>query len=410
MDFKIADRGGWILDPIIGLHENVGELDFTSLFPNIMVKHNLSGETVNCSCCPNSTHLVPETGYRICLRRRGVVPKSIRIALVKRAKYKQLIRETDDQELRTRYKNRVAALKWILVTCFGYLGFRKAKFGHRDAHMATCAFSRDVLRKTVEISESSGFRVVHGIVDSIWVWREDARNEDYEELGEKIQRLLDFPVSFEGKYRWIVFLPSRQSLGRPVLNRYYGVFYDGEIKMRGIETRRHDIPALVRECQLSMIEELAKARDAAEFHRRIPVSLNILRKYVERVLLGDVDLEDLVITKQVSKLPDEYEHNVGQALASLQLKSLGLEVKPGQNVSYILLDSDHTSPRKRVLVNALLDEASGYDSAGYVELLVSSVETILEVFGLNRDRIYSELKDVLGLGNKILVPSTLLDA
>src|SRR5271167_1557821 len=41
-----TDRGALILSPRVGLHENVGELDFESLFPNIIVKHNISYETV----------------------------------------------------------------------------------------------------------------------------------------------------------------------------------------------------------------------------------------------------------------------------------------------------------------------------------------------------------------------------
>jgi DNA polymerase I len=39
------DRGGLILSPVTGLHENVAALDFESMFPNILIKHNISYET-----------------------------------------------------------------------------------------------------------------------------------------------------------------------------------------------------------------------------------------------------------------------------------------------------------------------------------------------------------------------------
>ena len=38
----IADRGGLIYEPVIGVHEKVAEFDFASLYPSIMLKKNLS--------------------------------------------------------------------------------------------------------------------------------------------------------------------------------------------------------------------------------------------------------------------------------------------------------------------------------------------------------------------------------
>ena len=37
--------------PPIGLHTRVAEVDFASMYPTIMAIHNISPETVNCSCC-----------------------------------------------------------------------------------------------------------------------------------------------------------------------------------------------------------------------------------------------------------------------------------------------------------------------------------------------------------------------
>ena len=39
---SIADRGGLIYEPEVGVHEQVAEFDFESLYPNIMRKYNLS--------------------------------------------------------------------------------------------------------------------------------------------------------------------------------------------------------------------------------------------------------------------------------------------------------------------------------------------------------------------------------
>jgi DNA polymerase elongation subunit (family B) len=114
-ELVVADRGGFIFEPEIGIHDDVGELDFSSLYPTIMLKHNLSGETVKCKCCPHSADRVPELGLNICEKWLGIVPRSLDILLRKRAIYKKYKKEASDPPTRLRYDQRQAALKWILV-------------------------------------------------------------------------------------------------------------------------------------------------------------------------------------------------------------------------------------------------------------------------------------------------------
>jgi len=110
-----ADRGGFVYEPSTGIYDDVGELDFSSLYPMTMLKENLSGETVGCECCPDSPLRVPELGYSICQRWQGIVPRSLDVLLRKRASYKSLRKEGLDPPLRDRVENCQGALKWILV-------------------------------------------------------------------------------------------------------------------------------------------------------------------------------------------------------------------------------------------------------------------------------------------------------
>jgi DNA polymerase I len=114
-ELVVADRGGFVFEPKVGIHDDVGELDFTSLYPTIMLNHNLSGETVRCKCCPDSVDKVPELGFNICEKWVGIVPRSLDILLRKRALYKRYKKEAKDSPTRLRYDQRQAALKWILV-------------------------------------------------------------------------------------------------------------------------------------------------------------------------------------------------------------------------------------------------------------------------------------------------------
>ncbi len=389
-DLLVADRGGFIFEPKIGFHTEVFEVDFTSMFPVLMQTRNISAETVLCSCCPNSKLRVPELGYHICEKRRGIVPKTLDMLLMKRLRYKELMRQTADERLRRIYDLRQAALKWILVTCFGYLGYRNARFGKVDAHIAVCAFAREILLRTARLAEEHGFEVVHGIVDSLWIKKPGASPKEVAEFCREASALTGVPLNVEGKYRWIVFLPSKIFPQIPVLNRYYGVLDDGRVKMRGVEARRADTPPYIAKAQREMIKVLASASNFEEFSSRIPEALRVLRGYCERLLNGKLSINDLLIKKRISKSPEEYSHDVFQALAAKQLKDAGFNVYPGQAVQYLIADADNRSPNRRVKAAQLLNANSKFDVKKYLELLLEAGETLLKVFGYNMDKIRSQ--------------------
>ena len=209
LELFLADRGGLILEPEIGLHEKIAEFDFVSLYPNIMLKRNVSAETILCDCCfDNPKFRVPELNYHIC-NKKGLIPEALEIVLDKRLRYKNLKNKTSNPVLQDIYDKRQSSLKWILVTSFGYLGFSNAKFGRIDAHIAVCAFARNILSQTMQIAEDMNFDVLHGIVDSIWVKNKNsAVKNDYFKLKETIKNETGFDISFEGVYKWIAFLPS----------------------------------------------------------------------------------------------------------------------------------------------------------------------------------------------------------
>ncbi len=112
----VSDKGGLTYQPLVGLFEEVGELDFSSMYPTMMNRFNISPETVGCACCPDSH--VPEIHYTICTRRRGLVPQVLDHLLERRAYYKRRKREVTG-DARALYDQRQTALKWCLVTCLG---------------------------------------------------------------------------------------------------------------------------------------------------------------------------------------------------------------------------------------------------------------------------------------------------
>jgi DNA polymerase elongation subunit (family B) len=344
---------------------------------------------------------VPELDYNICEKRKGIVPKTLDLLLKKRLKYKSLMREASDVRLRQVYDMRQSALKWILVTCFGYLGYRNARFGKVDAHIAVCAFARDALLKTARLAEEHGFEVVHGIVDSLWIEKAGVTPREVVDFCREASNLVGVPLNVEGKYRWIVFLPSKITPEVPVLNRYYGVFEDGRIKMRGIEARRTDTPEFIKKAHLEMIKVLSDALGYEEFVKRIPAALQVLRGYVEKLLHGDVSVEELLVSKRLSKHPQNYAHDVFQAVAAKQLLAVGFDVYPGQTVRFLIVDADNRSPNNRVRAAELLNGRRRFDVQKYLEMLLEAGETLFSVFGYDLERIrnhvvYGEKQLILG--------------
>ncbi len=381
----VADRGGFIFEPRVGVFDSVGEIDFSSMYPSLMVKKNISPETVLCKCCPESTLKVPELGWRICERQVGLIPRVLKLILEKRLDYKRLRNRTQDPARRGIYDLRQGALKWVLVSCFGYLGYRNARFGKIDSHIAVCAFARDVLLRTAHIAERRGFENMHGIVDCLWLRKQGAVEEDYLELCREIEEDTGLPIGFEGIYKWIVFLPSKVNRNIPVLNRYFGVFRNGEIKVRGIEACRSDTPQFICDAQLEVIKVLAKAQSRADIPALILDAIRVLRGYVDRLKAGRVDVEEFIIATRLSKDPEEYDRSLLQAIAAKQLFREGGRIHAGETIRYLIKDADNSNSNLRVTPLPFLGSVSRYDGREYLKMLINAASTVLEPFGLTRE-------------------------
>lgn len=371
-ELLLADRGGLVYQPVLGLHENVGELDFASMFPAIMATFNVSPETVNCACCRN--HTVPELGYSLCEKRRGLVPRTVAPLIAKRSRYKALRDTTADPVSRQRYDNCQNALKWLLVTCFGYLGYKNARFGRIEAHEAINCLGREKLLVAKETAEQDGFRLLHAIVDSLWVHKPGASADDYRRLGEVIAARTGLPVALEKVYNILVFCPSRTARDLPVPNRYFGFSRDGGIKVRGLEVRRHDAPPWVKRMQEAVLKILAGASDAWDYAARLAPAESIFRAYLQAVLEGTVPPAELVIRKRLSTYPERYAKSSLVAVVARQLQAAGVELRPGESVDYIITNATAPLPEDRACPWTHFNGDRPYDRQKYAELLVKAFE------------------------------------
>jgi len=392
-DLLVADKGGLVFQPKLGLFEHVAEIDFASMYPTMMALHNISPETVLCGCCENQK--VPEVGYTICEKREGLVPKVLRPLLKRRTWLKSMAKRSEKGEI---YHRKQTALKWMLVTCFGYLGYRNARFGRIEAHEAVTAFGREKLLQAKEICEEAGFELLHALTDSLWIRKEGTTEEEVLTLCEKISEATGVVMNLEGLYRWIAFLPSKGNVESPVANRYFGLFRDGKIKARGLSFRRSDTPPLVGEAQLRMLDLLAKADGKEAFSSKIPEILELLLEHSLLLQEGRVKPEDLAITKRISQEANAYKVDSLTALAAQQMEDFGVSVHPGEKVRYIIRAPQSRVKEERVRPFPFVGPGDTYDVKTYQRLLLKATEELLIPVGYDQKRIEAFLKRALGEG------------
>jgi DNA polymerase-2 len=443
------DKGGLTFMPRIGLHTQVAEVDFASMYPTIMAIHNISPETVNCSCClgegarggqplpppPNPllqpltggwegslrggrgivdppvlpSTLVPEAGYRLCRRREGLVPRTLRPILALREQLKARAQELPPEAAR-QYKQRQNALKWMLVTCFGYLGYKNARFGKIEAHEAVTAYGRDKLLTAKETFEAAGFTMLHGLTDCLWVQKPGGAfrrggpacppsggrthrcaptrgnstaltasqyEAELEELCAQVFRLTGVKLALEGVYRWIFFMPSKQDPQRPVATRYFGVFADGSLKVRGLMCRRRDTPPFVRRAQEAMLAKMAQAATPGELAALRPELEEMAEGFRQHLQEGGINPQELVITRVLSQPVTDYKVDTPTALAARQLEAAGIPIQPGEKVRYVHREGKRGPKECRVAAAPFLETLDGYDTTIYLELLERAVAEVM---------------------------------
>ncbi len=265
-DLFASDQGGLVYQPVIGLHRDVAEIDFVSMYPGIMVHFNISPETTGPQR-PDARRL-EELETPLDPEHPGLVPQTLGPLLEKRLALKSRLASLPRWDAQRKpCQARSSAHKWLLVTCFGYLGYKNARFGRIEAHEAVTAYGREALLRAKETAEDLGFTVLHLYVDGLWVKKEGASTvTDFQPLLEAIIERTDLPIALDGVFRWVAFVGSRLDGRVPVANRYFGVFQDGSLKIRGIETRRRDAPPFVAETQLQILELMAGVPDAKAWY------------------------------------------------------------------------------------------------------------------------------------------------
>ncbi|AOL17495.1 DNA polymerase II [Sulfolobus sp. A20] len=236
-ELKSVDKGGLILFPKIGCYNNVSQLDFSSMYPSLIVKYNISAETVD-----KCNDVLTEIGHSICLKEKGIVPEALEWLIKRKEELKRI-----DEE-------RAEAVKWILVASFGYLGYRNSKFGKIEAYELVTYFARKTLRKAIELAKEYDLEVLHGIIDSLIV-----RGDKVEDYMKRVEEVTGLKMKRDDM-NWVIFFQNRKGMSYPM--RYLGKLKKGEMKVKGMI--RENMPNVIKDFLRDAVEVLSKADTCEE--------------------------------------------------------------------------------------------------------------------------------------------------
>lgn len=180
--------GGYVKEPEKGLHEDLVVLDFRSLYPTIIVTHNIDPATLDCDCCTSEERVkAPNLDYEFCLNRKGFIPKALEQLVEDRAKLKEEMSEFEEgsREYNSIY-NRQWALKIIANSFYGMLGYSRARWYSKECAESVTSFGRHYIKNTIEMAEDEGFDVIYADTDSLLSRVGDKSREEVEAFLKKV--------------------------------------------------------------------------------------------------------------------------------------------------------------------------------------------------------------------------------
>ena len=142
-----------------------------------------------------------------------------------------------------------------------------------------------------------------------------------------------------------------------------------------------------------MINILATANNTAELRKKIPSALDVVRRYRQKLLDGEVPIEDLIISKRMSRNPERYHQHVSQVIAAEQLIKEGAEVHAGNSVKFLFTHSKHKKHERRVKAAQLIEKGVEPDTEKYLMLLYSAAANMLSFDGYTTESICKALKE-----------------
>ncbi len=366
--------GGYVMEPVKGLLENVVVFDFRSLYPSIIVTHNVDPTTLVDSKAESSP---PELDVHFRTDAEGFIPSVLKRILERRVEEKEKMKKASDP-LEKRMRNVAQnALKIVANSFYGYMGYPRARWYKKECAESVTSYARMYTKKVMAIAEEEyGFRVVYGDTDSLFMVMPPDKRDKAMSFMEDVNKRLPgtIELEYDGFYPRGLFVTKK---------RYALVDEKGNMVIKGLETVRRDWTKLSRDTQESVLSVLLKEGDPKK-------AAQIVKDNISRLKERKVSLEEITIYTQLTKSIGRYKNLGPHVKAAKKSIERGREVTPGLSIGYIIktgkgLIGDRAEPVEDVSIEE-------YDIGYYIEnQLLPPVARIMEVLGYSEESLKEEM-------------------
>jgi DNA polymerase I len=366
-------EGGVVLEPPAGIHEDVVYLDFSSMYPSIMVAYNISPDTyVPREAAPEvAVDEAPEVGHRFRTEPDGFFKRLLEQLIDRRNGLKDEMADlpADSQE-RHNLEVEEQAVKVLTNAFYGYMGWSGARWQSVPCAEATTAWGRHFIQRAVEMADDMGLEVLYGDTDSVMIASDPAAEAFITEVNEE----LPIELEVEAHFDTLFFTGAKK--------RYAGRTKDGETIVRGLEVRRGDWCEYAKDVQQEVIDTLLTEQDPDQATRFAKDAVQALRD-------GEVPLDELRIYKTLTMDPEDYSSKQPHAMAVQRAREQqeGFEAPIGSKIGYVIVDDgDLVSERARLI--DFLDEDEELDADYYIDKqVVPAAHRVLSYFGVDEDEL-----------------------
>ncbi|MBT7992895.1 hypothetical protein HN569_03555, partial [bacterium] len=227
-------QGAFVFEPVPGLYEDIVVFDFRSLYPTVIMAHNIGPESFQCSCCKNNERVPERENYWFC-KDKKFIPSVLEQLILRRGDIKRLIKEQKEKGKETKIlEARSYALKTLANSFYGYLGFFGARWYCLECVASTTAYARDYIKKAIKKAEEKGFKVIYADTDSCFLLLGDKIIDQAMAFMNEVN--FDLPghmeLEFEGYFQRGLFVSIKGS-AKGAKKKYALMRKDGTLKITG---------------------------------------------------------------------------------------------------------------------------------------------------------------------------------
>lgn len=372
--------GAYVHLPKEGIHDGIAVFDFRSLYPSIIVSHNISPETLDCGHRDCKENEVPEMKHCFCTKEKGFIPQILEEVIKRRIEVKEQMKRMAKTDQYKELYNRQFALKILANSFYGYYGYAGSRWYSRVCARSITSWGRYYIKTVIGMAEKAGMDVLYGDTDSLFLKISSRKKTD--SFLKRVNRMLPgiMELEFKGMYKRGIFIEAKT--GMAAKKKYALLSESGELVMRGMETRRRDWAKIAKETQERVLMAILKenSRDKA---------VEIVRETVKELKKGKVGMEELVIYTQLTKPISEYEQMGPHVKAAKKLLQRGRPAGEGSTIAYIITKgtgsiSDRAEPA---------EDAGNYDPEYYIyHQVLPPALRILSGLGVTEEELAGEGK------------------